>query len=307
MNSIEAMESEISFQLDLPRLELQKQDKKCLFVGSGDSFAASLAAVRACRSEASCCYPEELVENPKIADGKTVYVVSVSGRTKHNILAAKVARRRGSKTVAITSNPHSLLASSCDRTIHLKYESAQATTAGTVSFTSSLITCISLVTEVTFPKKMEDLLELAKKQADRSARQMRSAESFFLLGDGLLFPIALYGALKLNEVLGAKALPYPVGEFCHSPLFSLQNTDALLALVNHDDDGGSKLTAQLASEGFNSESVFVSGAGVLQALLHSTFFMQFLVLALAKHAKLKECHFVRDRTLLGISSSFIYD
>ena len=55
-------------------------------------------------------------------------------------------------------------------------------------------------------------------------------KSYFILADGILFPVALYGAMKLNEVIGARAVAYPAEEFCHSPIFSITKKDAILIL-----------------------------------------------------------------------------
>ena len=308
MNSIQAMESEIRFQLeDLPLVKSYKADKNCLFIGSGDSYAACLVAQYASGNRAWSCYPLDLVENPSIADGRVVYAVSVSGKTRANILAIKAAKRRGIHTVAITAKPDSPLASACDEVIGTSYRRAPMITAGTISFAASVITCLSIAINVKFPKSISSLLTVADKQADDVVGAISSArQSYFVLGNGVLFPIALYGAMKLNEVVGAKALTYPTEEFCHSPLFSIDKKDAILVLGDRTSYSR-KLVKRLATAGFESTFIQIRDGELLGTVLHSTFFLQMLALKIAKKMKLKECHFVRNKLLLGVSSDFIYD
>jgi len=302
VNAIEAMQAEIGYQvLGLQKQVLPSQSKKCLFVGSGDSYVAGLAAQHVSDGRASCCYPTDLTQNPSLASGRNVYFVSISGSTKANIVAAKVAKRQGVRIAAITARPSSPLARACDQTIELKYKSAGVTTAGTISFTSSMLACTSLLANV----KLPDLTKIygqAKKQAERMASKVDSEGSYFILGNGVLHPIAIYGALKFNEVLGAKALPYQTEEFCHSPLFSAKRGDQVIAIGS----GSEELSQRLSQEGFSSVHVDFKSSGI-GLLLQSSFVMQLLVLKLAQRRKMTNCYFLKNRKLLRISSDFIYD
>jgi fructoselysine-6-P-deglycase FrlB-like protein len=299
------MESEIHSQLQyLQNIPLQKQDKKCLIVGSGDSFAASLAAQYASRNRILCCHPLDLVANPSIADGRVVYLVSISGKTKANVLAARSAGKSGLGTVAVTAKLDSPLVASCDDVIEINYERASVTTAGTISFTTSLLTCLSLAMDIRIPKNLKALFALAEKETSAFVMHRKFvADPYFILGSGVLFPIAIYGALKINEVMGAKALAYPTEEFCHSPIFSMSRKDAIVILGS---GGDSPLSRRLEREGYSSILVQNRSNCMLQKLLYSTFFVQLLALKLAQKRNLKECYFLRNKPLLGISSDFIY-
>lgn len=304
MNAIEAMQEEIGCQVEgLSRQELlPRRDENCLFVGSGDSYVAGLVAQHVSGGRAICCYPADLIQNPLlVASGRSVYIVSISGSTKANILAAKVAKRRGVCTTAITARLASPLARVCDRTIELKYKSAGVTTSGTISFTSSMLTCISLVTKVTLPD-LTKIYRHAEKQAGQIAGEIGTKKSnYFILGNGVLHPIAIYGALKFNEVFGAKAIPYQAEEFCHSPLFSAKNGDQMIVMGSD----GKRLSDRLMQEGFSSVHVDFKGTGI-ELLLQSTFFMQLLVLRLAQRRRMTSCYFLNNKRLLKTSSDFIY-
>jgi len=298
VNAIEAMQAEIGYQVDdLAKQKLPLQGKNCLFVGSGDSYVAGLAVQYFSGSRGLCCYPTDVIQNPSMVDGRDVYVVSISGSTRANILAAKTARKQGARVTAITAKPASQLAKECDHTIELKYKSAGVTTAGTISFTSSMLACMSLAAKVRLPD-LGGIYRQADIQADQAARKV-SKSSYFVLGDGMLYPIAIYGALKFNEVFGARAVAYPAEEFCHSPIFSIRKSDQVIAL------DAKQLSQRLSSEGFSSLHVNFKSEGI-GLLIQSIFIMQLLILKLAQRRGLTNCYFLKNKKLLKASSDFIY-
>ena len=319
MNAIEAMQAEIEYQVqDLHKLDLSSPVSNCLFVGSGDSYIAGLAAQYFSGSRAICCSPIDIIKNPLLVKRRNLFVVSISGNTQANILAAKIAKKHGVGTIsALTARSSSRLAKSCDQTIELKYKNTGITTAGTISFTTSMIKCISLSTELQLPSNLRKMYNLAENQAkqaiskiDDKSNSSSSSTSYFILGNSQLHAIAMYGALKFNEVFGAKAMAYPTEEFCHSPLFSIKETDQAIVLGggeedDGDDDNSSKLSKRLNEEGFASVHVGFKPTGI-ELLLQATFFIQLFVLKLAQKYSLTSCYFLRNEKLLRVSSDFIY-
>lgn len=318
MNAIEAMQSEIEYQVqDLHKLHLSSPVSNCLFVGSGDSYIAGLAAQYFSGSRAICCSPIDIIKNPLLVKRRNLFVVSISGNTQANIIAAKIAKKHGVGTIsALTARSSSRLAKSCDQTIELKYKNTGITTAGTISFTASMIKCISLSTELQLPSNLRKMYNRAENQAkqaiskiDDKSNSSSSSTSYFILGNSQLHAIAMYGALKFNEVFGAKAMAYPTEEFCHSPLFSIKETDQAIVLggeeYDDDDDNSSKLSKRLNEEGFASVHVGFKPTGI-ELLLQATFFIQLFVLKLAQKYSLTSCYFLRNEKLLRVSSDFIY-
>jgi fructoselysine-6-P-deglycase FrlB-like protein len=314
MNAIEAMQAEIEYQVqDLHKLELSSPVSNCLFVGSGDSYIAGLAAQYYSGSHAICCSPIDIIKNHLLVKRRNLFVVSISGNTQANILAAKIAKKHGVGTVsALTARSSSRLAKSCDQTIVLKYKNTGITTAGTISFTLSMIKCISLSTELQLPANLRKIYNHAEKQAKQAIskidnRNNNSNTSYFILGNSQLHAIALYGALKFNEIFGVKAMAYPAEEFCHSPLFSIKETDQAIVLGgdDDDDDNSRNLSKRLNEEGFSSVHVGFKRTGI-ELLLQSTFFIQLFALKLAQKYGLTSCYFLRNKKLLRVSSDFIY-
>ena len=307
MNAIEAMQTEIGYQVnDMPNLDLPKTDENCLFVGAGDSYVASLVAQQVSGGRALCCHPTDIIQNPSVAIGRDAYFVSISGNTKANILAAHAAKKNGAHTTAITARPASRLAKACDQVIQLKYRSTGVTTAGTISFTSSVLACISLVSSVQLPLDLGIIYRQAEKQAGKVASAIGSVgNSYMMLGNGILYPVAMYGALKFNEVFGAKAFPYPAEEFCHSPLFSLKKHDKVIVMGAKNDDN-SALADRARKEGYSFSYVDFDSKNTTELLLQSIFFMQLLALKLAQKRKMTSCYYLKNKKLLKISSDFIY-
>jgi fructoselysine-6-P-deglycase FrlB-like protein len=304
MNAIEAMQSEIKYQVqDLQKLDLPSLVNDCLFAGSGDSYVAGLAAQYFSGSHAICCYPIDIIKNPLLVKGRNLFIISISGNTKANILAAKIARKhRVNNTTAITARPLSRLAKACGQTIELKYRSTGIKSAGTISFTVSMIECISLVAKLRLPADIGKIYSQAEKHAMKVISEIDGkSDSYFILGNGQLYPIAMYGALKFNEVIGARAVAYPAEEFCHSPLFSIKETDQVIMI----GDDSRKMSKRLNRDGFSSVHVGFKSIGI-ELLLRSTFFIQFLVLKLAQKNGLTSCSFLTNKKLLRLSSDFIY-
>ena len=342
MNAIEAMQTEIEYQVqELPKLDLLSSSSSlpppvnnCLFVGSGDSYIAGLAAQYYSGSHAICCSPIDIINNHLLVKKRNLFIVSISGNTQANILAAKIAKKHGVSTVsALTARSSSRLAKSCGQTIELKYKNTGITTAGTISFTASMIKCISLSTKlIQLPSDLRKMYNLAEKQAKQAISKIddknnnnnnnnntttsngNNSTSYFILGNSKLHAIAMYGALKFNEVFGTKAMAYPVEEFCHSPLFSIKETDQVIVLGggerenedgDEDYDNSRKLSKRLNEEGFSSVHVGSKHTGI-ELLLQATFFIQLFVLKLAQKYGLTSCYFLRNKKLLKISSDFIY-
>jgi fructoselysine-6-P-deglycase FrlB-like protein len=263
---------------------------------------AALAAQYLSGNRAVASHPADVVANPSMADGHNVYFVSISGNTKANVLAAQAAAKHGSKTVAITIKPDSRLARACSQVIELKYRSTEVKTAGTISFTASMLACLAVATKIKLPADLGDLYKKADAQAEKAAGKT-GKKSFVILGDGVLFPAAAYGALKFNEVFGAKAAPCPLEEFCHSPLFSAKKSDQTIILGTNS---GKDLNSRLRKEGLPSMHIDCAAGTEIESLLQAVFFIQLLVVKLARRRRLTGCYFLKNKKLLKVSSDFIY-
>src|SRR6266702_6116649 len=118
---------------------------RMIFTGSGDSFASSLFAHYLSEMQAFAADPYELQLHPRVAKNKTIFITSVSGKTRTNIQLARKVKGVAKKRVAITANSKSPLAKECDDVIQLRYRSLGILTSGTASFSAALLAVAALI------------------------------------------------------------------------------------------------------------------------------------------------------------------
>src|SRR5438094_1033741 len=226
--SIRAMAEEISNQaLDLPSFASQLRKKhlpklkpsSLIFAGSGDSYAAAVFAQELSRGRAVASDPYELMRNIERTKGKNLVIVSVSGKTRANIDLARRAKRFARRRIAITANPDSPLARESDEVFPLKYTRAGTLTAGTVSFTCSMIACAFLLRQL--PRIVNAKTTLGKAAHWATSRTSVETGSFVFVGSGVNYALSVYGAAKVREVLGIKAEAEYPEQLGHARLFAL--------------------------------------------------------------------------------------
>ncbi len=313
MRSIEAMETEIGYQLtDLEKLELPRSQTSfddCVITGSGDSYVASLVAKYVSGHHVVSCHPMDIVFNPAIVRNRKVYLVSISGRTRATICAAKVAKKNALRTIAVTKRPDSPLAKCSDDIISIQYNSTNIPTSGTIGFTASMLYCLSLVSKVDYMSNVKNIYEESIGPADLLSNcKLESSTSHIFLGNGIFFPAALYGSLKMNEVFGVRSFAYSLDEFCHSPIFSIKNKDRIIIVGSdtHDLNVSKRITNQLSEINILTFYVDCRNRSMVESLLKSIFFLQQYVVKLAVKNRLKDCSFLKNQRLLSLSSQLIY-
>ena len=290
--------------LDVP-VDSEKAGSNCLFVGAGDSFAAAKAAEYLSGFRARALDPYDLLLRPKIAEGKHLFVISVSGRTRTNIEAAKAAHGIAKRVTAITSNAHSALAEASDDIIELRFRKTGAVTPGTVSFTTTLLACCSRVREVPMITNLEQVFDSSVRWSD--AIELPSAGTVFIVGTGLGYCMAIYGAAKIFEVLGSKSQYQATEEFSHMELFSLSEGDFVLLIpASGVDKKAAELEGNLSRGGWKVAKISLNeGDEVIHSILASMR-LQVLALRTAQRLGLEECSFKKKEKQLRISDQMIY-
>ena len=312
MRSIEAMETEIEYQReDLKKLELPRQQTctdNCVITGSGDSYVASSIARYVSGYKAICCHPMDIALNPDMVKNRRVYLVSASGTTRATILAAKVAKKFALRTIAITTRPESPLAKSSDDLILIGYNHASIPTSGTIGFTASMLCCVSLVCTVELSKVKKIYNESFALADSLTNYKIKRSSYHVFLGNGILFPAALYGSLKMNEVFGVPSVAYSLDEFCHSPIFSIKSNDRIIILGNNVREFSVSKTIIIQLDKMEVLTLYMDcrKRSMTDSLLKSIFFLQLYAVKLALKNRLKDCYFLRNERLLALSSKLIY-
>ena len=302
MNTISALEKDILLQVQsISRFKPQSplhtmHQKQSIFCGSGDSLAASMLAEAFSENKAKAIDPLDLIKNKSIARKNDVYIVSISGKTISNIKVAKQAK----KSIAITSNPNSKLAKICDKTIPLTFPNSDVVTAGSISFLDSALTCISLVYPLKI-KNSENIFNAAIKQS----KNVKLTNKIFFLGNLYTYPLALYGAAKVFEILGLTAFYERLEQFSHMELFSTKPGDTVI-IFEQKNKHNFLLSKNLKNAGINVIHPTLNYNDKISQFLFYTFFSQLVPLFLAKKNQQKECHFVMAKKLRKISDNMIY-
>jgi fructoselysine-6-P-deglycase FrlB-like protein len=196
--------------------------------------------------------------------------------------------------------------------VRIKYSTRRALTSGTASFFLSMLTCLSLMTKIKYNKKdLEFAFEIANNRIDDLLKEIpNTTSSILFLADGVLYPVACYGSLKLNEVLGITSYPYSLEEYCHAPLFSIKKDDKIIILDGYENNfSQSKIIKNFGKlKGFNYSlsSLDFPGPTYLDLLFQAIFSVQLLSLKTAQRNGLIDCFFVENQDLLEVSSGCIY-
>jgi fructoselysine-6-P-deglycase FrlB-like protein len=311
--SIQAMAEEISNQAqDLPIFASQLRRRHppklnpsiLIFAGSGDSYAAAVFAQELSQGESEASDPYELLANINRIRGKNLVIISVSGKTRTNIDLARKARRISIRTLAVTANPESPLAKECDETLQLKYRTTGVLTSGTISFTISLLACAFLLRSL--PGTVQ--AKITGTDAALRATNPKQAENgaFLFIGSGVNYALSLYGAAKINEVLGAKAEAIYPEQLGHAKLFTIDKRRDRIVCISSGHDKAVETHQLLRKQGFHSSILAFPNSHVVNRSLRIAIHLQQLALYLARRKRIKECAFLSDRKRLNLSNKMIY-
>lgn len=318
MSSVRSMGDEIRYQLeDVPRYrdylaalkapsKSEAAGRNCLFVGAGDSFIVSLATEVLSQRLAKAIDPYELSSDPTVANDKHVYFVSVSGKTRGNLEAAEKVRRRARKLTTITADIESPLARVCDDIIELKFHKSAEPTPGTLSFTTSLLACFSRIVRLPKLKNLEGAYERASGWSKDIG--IAKDQTAYFVGSELSYPIAMYGAAKVFEVLGSKAQYQRTEQFSHMELFSLSRRDLIVIIQwnGKKDPKAQNLRRLLHERGFTTVGFETKAETEVEHAIHSALYLQMLVWRNAYRLGLEECSFRLNTELLQISNTMIF-
>jgi fructoselysine-6-P-deglycase FrlB-like protein len=274
-----------------------------LFVGAGDSYAASSIASYLSSMKCQALDPYELISSRGIAKGRTTYFVTVSGDTSSNVTAARAVEGVAKRNVAITANAKGKMIGVVDEVIFIPCEYIPRL-PGTLSFSLSLLALLKLACG-----HFKCDLASVNTRAKRDAKKLLFSDegTTYFLGNSAAFPAGQYSALKMCEFLGASAHTERLEEFNHAPLFSLRRHDAINIFCALDPLRiGQKLATNLRTGGFDASAIPPFGSNPFEQVFYFIFLSQFAVLQRAKSEGLSRPYFAGAKGKLGVSDSMIY-
>ncbi len=228
--------------------------RKVFLIACGTSYHACL--VGKYLIENMCGLPVEVdlgsefrYRGPLLDEHTLLLVVSQSGETADTRAALQEGLEKGATCRAIVNVVGSSLARMAGGVIYT-HAGPEIGVASTKAFTSQLealylfsLYCASALDRITrseLSRYVQELLELPRKIEDilsrneeirELARRYMNCRDFLYLGRGILFPIALEGALKLKEISYIHAEGYAAGEMKHGPIALIDEKMPVVVLL----------------------------------------------------------------------------
>jgi glutamine---fructose-6-phosphate transaminase (isomerizing) len=209
-------------------------------------------------------YASEFRYREPLVDNETLFmVISQSGETADTLGCLQLASGLTDKTLAVCN----VLGSSIARkaaSVFYTHAGPEISVASTKAFVTQLTAVYLLalhmgrvrgkLTEAEVQQHTSDLMTLpahitealkTEKQVERIAKKYGKSPDVLFLGRGLLYPIALEGALKLKEISYLHAEGYPAGEMKHGPIALINEELPVVVLVGRDGVNYEKVMSNL--------------------------------------------------------------
>ncbi len=241
---------------DFENLEILQGADRVKLVACGTSYHAALAGKYILEEIAGIPASAELASEYRYAarsDGKPLVIcISQSGETADTIGAAREAKRRGSRTLAVTNYVDSSLTREVDESLYTR-AGLEIGVAATKTFTAQLVALYILALRLgilrgtltpdparkwieeirALPRAVQAVLDSAS-AIEALAREYSQVRDMFFIGRNINFPMAMEGALKMKEISYVHAEGYAAGELKHGPLALITEDTPVVALVPQD-------------------------------------------------------------------------
>ena len=242
--------------LNMSTRELRQINRVIILAAGTSSYAAMTFAYlleKIARIPASAELSSEIrYKNPIVEPGTLYFVVSQSGETADTLYAMRELQRKGAKVLGICNVVGSTIPRESDGGVYI-HSGPEIAVASTKAFTSQLTAMylFALIMarmrdmSMSEGQKIVDAMIAMPDQIEKGleqnahiktiAEKYAHCHSFFFLGRGLTYPIALEGALKLKEISYIHAEGYTAGELKHGPIALINEETPSVFLV--PDDG----------------------------------------------------------------------
>jgi glucosamine--fructose-6-phosphate aminotransferase (isomerizing) len=187
---------------------------------------------------------------PILGPGCLVVPVSQSGETADTLAALRQGRDSGSRVLSICNVRDSTIARESHDVLYT-HAGPEIGVASTKAFTTQIVAHYLLALRLgiargrvsvaqaraavrdllRLPRLLERTLQLDERVRGIAQKYFRSS-NFLFLGRGIMFPIALEGALKLKEISYIHAEGYAAGEMKHGPIALIDENMPVLVIAN---------------------------------------------------------------------------
>jgi glucosamine--fructose-6-phosphate aminotransferase (isomerizing) len=185
-------------------------------------------------------------------EGTLAVFVSQSGETADTLAAARLARIKGARCLAVTNVVSSSLGREVGAVLELR-AGPEIGVAATKTFMGQLaaLTLLTLwigkqkgflvpqkekrlcAEMARLPLKVEDILAQGE-DVRKIAERYQDLSAFLFIGRGISYPVAMEGALKLKEISYVHAEAHAAGEMKHGPIALLDKRMPVVAVAPRD-------------------------------------------------------------------------
>ena len=227
-----------------------------------------------CRIPTVCGVASEFIYSDPLIDEHTLtIVISQSGETLDTRNAMKIAKEKGSRTIAVVNVIGSTIAREAD---YVLYTAAgpEISVASTKAYTTQLgcmylmaikfaytLGCITPekykeyhAELLAIPEKLKKILS-KQNQIQRFASTQFNADSIFFMGRGLDYYLSMEASLKLKEISYIHSEAYAGGELKHGTIALIEDGTLVVSPITQDE-----LASKMES---NIKEVRTRGATVL--------------------------------------------
>ena len=237
--------NEVLQDVDLDGIEFTREEldglKGVTLVACGTSYYASLLGKYMIEQLAGIPVEVDLASEfryrkPIVGPKRIVIPVSQSGETADTLAAVVEAKNQGARVLAICNVRDSTIARASDDVFYTQ-AGPEIGVASTKAFVTQVVALYlialkfgilrGLLSKDQIRSRLHDLMRLPRMvegvlgldgEIQQIARRYFKARDFLYLGRGIMFPIALEGALKLKEISYIHAEGYAAGEMKHGPI-----------------------------------------------------------------------------------------
>jgi glucosamine--fructose-6-phosphate aminotransferase (isomerizing) len=188
--------------------------------------------------------------NPALDDSSILIPVSQSGETADTLAALREGRERGARVISVCNTRESSIARESDDVFYT-HAGPEIGVASTKAFTTQIVAHYLLALKLGIARgridrdqareRIQDLMRLPRfieatlgldQEVRAVAQKYFHATNFLFLGRGIMYPIALEGALKLKEISYIHAEGYAAGEMKHGPIALIDEDMPVVVIAN---------------------------------------------------------------------------
>ena len=191
--------------------------------------------------------------DPIIDERNVVIFVSQSGETLDTLMALRLAKSKGAKTIAITNVVGSTISREADVVIYT-LAGPEISVASTKAYTAQVITFYLLsleialklnkITEAEYKNyilkaynlsgKIEEIFD-SKEKIKGIAETIKDKKNGFYIGRGIDEKVAREGSLKMKEITYIHTEAFPAGELKHGTIALIENGTMVVVVATQED------------------------------------------------------------------------